>query len=138
MKRLMQKLPRNIIKKMPLSIQYWIGGRSMISDDISAARAIAMRRENGRCQITGSQVGLIGHHLFGVSAFPELAASPWNFFILTSKLHDEFHKWNGGTQKPCTIFHFWVWRYFVLQWWKGYGFSLLSLVVITIGARAIV
>ena len=103
----------------------WVcgNGRSSIANDIESARDEAMRRAGYRCQITGGKDNLHGHHLFDVSTFPYFAASPWNFFILIERLHTKYHSWNGGTQKPCTIFGFWFWRYFVLQWWKGYSLA---------------
>ncbi len=101
--------------------RFWFGGRAAIAQDTSDARAVAMRRAGGRCEITGARGVLHGHHLFGVAWFPWLAASPWNIFIMTEELHKSFHAWNGGTAKRCTIFGFWMWRYFHLQWWKGWG-----------------
>ena len=112
---------KRLIKKLPLSIQYYIGGRELISGDISAARDVALRRAGYKCEMSGSTEELRGHHYFDVSTFPFLAASPWNFIIITDALHTAFHGWMGGTRVPCTIFHFWYWRYFVCQWWVGYG-----------------
>ena len=110
---------------MKLSIKYLIGGRANISKYISAARASAFKEAGYKCAISGKTENIHGHHLFDVSTYPKWAASPWNFFILTSELHDRFHSWMGGTAKSCTIFHFWIWRYFFCQWWKGGGFVLL-------------
>ena len=104
-------------------------GRESISRDIEDARDIAMKRANYRCQITGSTEDLRGHHLFDVSTYPYFAASPWNFFVLTDLLHKEYHSFNGGTAKSCTIFGFWVWRYFYKQWWKGWFVSLAIIAV---------
>ena len=70
--------------------------------------------------ITGASGNLVGHHLFDVSTYPFWAASSWNFIIMTEELHTEYHSWNGGTRKKCTIFGFWYWRYFVKQLWLGY------------------
>jgi hypothetical protein len=32
-----------------------------------------------------------------------LATIPDNLITLTEKVHKDFHAWNGGTKKPCTI-----------------------------------
>ena len=106
---------------MKLSIKYLIGGRANIAKYISAARASAFKEAGYKCAISGKTVNIHGHHLFDVSTYPFWAASPWNFIMITDELHKEFHRWNKGTAKSCTIFHFWYWRYFVLQWWIGYG-----------------
>lgn len=112
---------KKLIKKLPLSIQYYIGGRKIIAGDIASARLVALKRAKGRCVISGSTEELRGHHLFDVSTYPFWAASPWNFIMITEELHKEFHRFNGGTTKSCTIFHFWYWRYFICQWWIGCG-----------------
>lgn len=106
-------------------LQYMFGGRKAIEDEIAEARRIAMRRAGRRCEISGKSGKLHGHHLWDVSTYPWWAASPWNIIILTESLHGRFHSWNGGTAKPCTVFGFWLWRYFNLQWWKGWGVILL-------------
>ncbi len=105
-------------------------GRQSISRSIEDARDVAMARANYRCQMTGSTKDLRGHHLFDVSTYPYFAASPWNFFILTEKLHSAYHSFNGGTAKSCTIFGFWIWRYFCKQWWKGYGLASVLMVCV--------
>ncbi|HEY9878664.1 MAG TPA: hypothetical protein V6D29_09430, partial [Leptolyngbyaceae cyanobacterium] len=36
---------------------------------------------------------------------PHLAACQDNLITLTQEVHNNFHAWNGGFHKPCTVDH---------------------------------
>lgn len=114
---------------MLVTIKYWIWGRKGIRKDTGKALRIALKRAGHKCELTGKKGTLEGHHLWDVSTYPFFAACAWNYIILKKKLHTKFHAWMGGTQKSCTIFHFWLWRYFYQEWWKGYG-CIIAIAVI--------
>jgi hypothetical protein len=76
---------------------------------IKAAMDAAKRRDKNCCQITGekptksSKINMVAHHIFSQKEYPHLATIPDNLITLTETVHKDFHAWNGGTQKPCTI-----------------------------------
>lgn len=77
--------------------------------DIEAAMYQARRRDKNKCQITGEKPGpankveLASHHIYSQKHYPHLAASIDNLITLSNDVHKEFHHWNGGFDKPCTI-----------------------------------
>jgi len=77
--------------------------------DIQAAMYQARKRDQNKCQITGKRpspannVELASHHIFSQKHYPQLATSLDNLITLTDDIHKEFHHWNGGFDKPCTI-----------------------------------
>jgi hypothetical protein len=76
---------------------------------IKAAMAAARKRDQGRCQITGQKptkhkkFNLAVHHIFSKEHYPHLAMSLDNLITLQEEVHHEFHAWQGGTMKPCTL-----------------------------------
>ncbi|HEY9697278.1 MAG TPA: HNH endonuclease [Trichocoleus sp.] len=78
---------------------------------ITAAKNTAKKRDKC-CQITGSkpkpsnQVELAAHHIFSKEEYPHLSESLDNLITLTNDVHKEFHHWNGGFDKPCTVDEF--------------------------------
>ncbi|MEB3294060.1 MAG: hypothetical protein VKJ24_12950 [Synechococcales bacterium] len=77
---------------------------------IDNAMAQARRRDGDRCQIThikrdkyNRTVNIVAHHLYSQKHYPHLAASVDNLITLTQETHNDFHTWNGGFQKPCTV-----------------------------------
>jgi hypothetical protein len=79
---------------------------------IESAMNAAKRRDGKTCQITGNRhdrftpaVNIVAHHIYSKEYYPHLAASQDNLITLTQEVHNEFHAWNGGSQKPCTVEH---------------------------------
>ncbi|MBD2483880.1 acyl carrier protein [Planktothrix sp. FACHB-1365] len=46
------------------------------------------------------------HHLYNKSTYPELAAEQDNLLVIKQEIHQEFHCWHEGFDKPCTISDF--------------------------------
>jgi hypothetical protein len=76
---------------------------------IQAAMDQARKRDQGRCQITGDKVtkhnqfNLAVHHIFSKERYPNFAMSLDNLITIKEEVHKEFHAWNGGTTKACTV-----------------------------------
>jgi uncharacterized cysteine cluster protein YcgN (CxxCxxCC family) len=76
---------------------------------IQAAMDAARRRDKSCCQITGrrrtshDKINVTVHHLFSKKQYPHLAMSMDNLITLAEEVHIDFHSWNGGFDKPCTI-----------------------------------
>ncbi|WP_247216059.1 hypothetical protein [Synechococcus sp. C9] len=76
---------------------------------IRKAMERARRRDKDTCQITGQKpaphnpINMTVHHIYSKEHFPDLAESMDNLITLTEPVHKEFHCWNGGFDKPCTI-----------------------------------
>lgn len=77
---------------------------------INKAMKKAKERDKKTCQITlvkqtkqNHNFNLAAHHIFSSSHYPHLAATVDNIITLTQEVHGEFHNWNGGSQKPCTV-----------------------------------
>lgn len=74
--------------------------------EIDRATKEALKKQSNKCQITGesnSETTLHVHHLYNKSIYPELAADQDNLLVIKQEIHREFHNWNEGTNKPCTI-----------------------------------
>ena len=76
---------------------------------ITSAMNAVKRRDNSRCQITGKKrdkfnksINIVVHHIYSKKDYPHLAACQDNLITLTQEVHNDFHAWNGGFQKPCT------------------------------------
>ncbi|WP_017305508.1 hypothetical protein [Spirulina subsalsa] len=88
---------------------------------IDQAMNFAKNRDKKTCQVTGAvrdkynpRIELVGHHLYDKKAYHFLSADPDKILTIDKRLHEDFHQWNGGTQKTCTIYDFidYVeWRY---------------------------
>jgi hypothetical protein len=77
---------------------------------ISSAMNKARTRDGKCCQITGKKrdkfnpaVNIVVHHIYSRKDYPHLAACQDNLITLTQEVHTDFHAWNGGFQKPCTV-----------------------------------
>lgn len=76
---------------------------------IQKAMKTARHRDNNQCQVTGkkwtkhNQTILQIHHIYDRGTYPHLADCVDNLITLRNDVHAEFHAWNGGTQKSCTI-----------------------------------
>ncbi|MBD2255645.1 hypothetical protein [Nostoc parmelioides] len=80
---------------------------------IESAMNAAKKRDGSRCQVTSKKhdkfnkaVNVVVHHIYSKEHYPHLAACQDNLITLTQEVHNEFHAWNGGFQKPCTVDHF--------------------------------
>lgn len=78
--------------------------------EIDSAMAKAKKRDGSRCQITGKKrdkfnktVNVAVHHIYSKEHYPHLAACLDNLITLSEEVHRDFHNWNGGSQKPCTV-----------------------------------
>jgi hypothetical protein len=77
---------------------------------IDSAMNAAKKRDGDRCQITGLKrdkcnkaINITVHHIYSKEHYPHLAACQDNLITLTQEVHNDFHAWNGGFQKPCTV-----------------------------------
>jgi len=89
--------------------------KRLISEEAAKAKKIqsamdaARKRDKSRCQITGQEpdkhnkMNMTVHHIFCKKHYSHLAMSQDNLVTLTEAVHREFHNWNGGFDKPCTI-----------------------------------
>jgi hypothetical protein len=78
---------------------------------VDSAMNLARTRDGNTCQVTGGKrdkyhdINITVHHIYSKEHYPNLAACTDNLISLTQKVHNEFHAWNGGSQKPCTVDH---------------------------------
>lgn len=79
---------------------------------ISSAMNTAKKRDSQTCQITGikrdknhKSVNIVAHHIYSKEHYAHLAECVDNLITLTQEIHNDFHSWNGGYQKPCTADH---------------------------------
>lgn len=77
---------------------------------IEKAKKSAKKRDNDTCQVTlvkktknNHNFSLAGHHIFSSQYYPHLAIVEENIITLESTVHNEFHRWNGGSANPCTV-----------------------------------
>jgi hypothetical protein len=78
--------------------------------DVDRAVRYAKNRD-GFCQITGVArdkyenrlIKLVGHHLYDKNTYYFLADDPDNIFTIAEQISEDFHQWNGGNDKTCTI-----------------------------------
>jgi hypothetical protein len=69
----------------------------------------ARTRADKKCQVTdlkGTRVkpiSMAGHHLYSRAEYPHLVDSVDNIICITVEVHNHFHQFMGGTQKPCTL-----------------------------------
>lgn len=79
---------------------------------VDSAMAAARKRDGSTCQMTGTKrdknnksVNIVVHHIYSKEHYPHLTACQDNLITLTQAVHTDFHSWNGGFQKPCTVDH---------------------------------
>lgn len=69
----------------------------------------AAKKRDKCCQVTGlkplpsNKVELAVHHVFSKQHYPHLSENLDNLITLSEDVHKEFHCWNGGFDKPCTV-----------------------------------
>lgn len=77
---------------------------------------------DGFCQVTGvardkyenRSTSLHGHHLYDKITYPFLSADLDNILTISGQVSEDFHQWNGGTNKTCTVddfIEYVEWRY---------------------------
>jgi hypothetical protein len=89
----------------------------LIEDKLLTAAVWASKvRAGHRCELThrskskfNLQFSLAAHHLFDAASHRYLKAEANNLIAIDSRLHDDFHQWNGGRSKPCTPEDFLAW-----------------------------
>ena len=76
---------------------------------IEAAMYRAKKRDKSQCQVTGVKhdrqnitVNITVHHIYDKKHYPHLADCEDNLITLSQEVHNDFHRWNGGSQKSCT------------------------------------
>ena len=76
---------------------------------IEAAMYRVKRRDKSQCQVTeikrdrqNRTVNITVHHIYDRQHYPHLADCDDNLITLSQEVHNDFHTWNGGFQKPCT------------------------------------
>jgi hypothetical protein len=93
----------------PPLLQYLTFAPSPSQSDIDRAKRYAENRDNEKCQVTDNsrskynQIKLVKHHLFDQNTYRPLAGEPDNIITISETISDEFHQWNGGYDKTCTI-----------------------------------
>jgi hypothetical protein len=77
---------------------------------IDSAMNAAKKRDGSCCQITkikrdksNKSVNIVAHHIYSKKDYPHLEACLDNLITLTQEVHNDFHTWNGGFDKPCTV-----------------------------------
>lgn len=80
---------------------------------VESAMNATKKRDGQCCQITGKKrdrlnksVNIVAHHIYSKDKYPHLATCHDNLITLTQEVHNDFHAWNGGFQKPCRADHF--------------------------------
>lgn len=48
-------------------------------------------------------IKLVGHHLYDQNTYHFFASDPDNIITIAEQVSDDFHQWNGGFAKTCTI-----------------------------------
>jgi len=84
---------------------------SPLDSQIKRAKTFVKNQNNKSCQITGatrnkydnSRLKLVAHHLYDQNNYRFLADDPDNIIAIREEISDEFHLWNGGFDKSCTI-----------------------------------
>jgi hypothetical protein len=89
-----------------------IDEQTALQNKIDSAMNAAKKRDSSRCQITGKKrdkynksINVVVHHIYSKEHYPHLAACHDNLITMIQEVHNEFHTWNGGFQKPCTVDH---------------------------------
>lgn len=78
---------------------------------IKRAKTFVKNQNNKCCQITGAtrnkynnpRLELVAHHLYDQNNYRFLADDPDNIIAIREEISDDFHLWNGGFKKSCTI-----------------------------------
>jgi hypothetical protein len=87
-----------------------IDEQTALQKRINSAMNAAKKRDGSCCQITGKKrdkqnksINVVVHHIYSKEYYSHLAACQDNLITLTQEVHNDFHTWKGGSQKPCTV-----------------------------------
>lgn len=74
---------------------------------IKAAMESVRKKARGRCQITNKKqsvhhFNLEVHHLYDQQTYPQYADIEVNLIAISGVIHNDFHKWMGGSKVTCT------------------------------------
>jgi hypothetical protein len=76
---------------------------------IDTAMDRAKKRDKSQCQITGVKrdkqnkgINITVHHIYDRHQYQHLVDCEDNLITLSQEVHNDFHTWNGGSQKSCT------------------------------------
>jgi hypothetical protein len=58
-------------------------------------KRVVKQRAQSKCEICNSSEGLVSHHLYSYTAYPELRADPENGMCLCKSCHNQFHSVYG-------------------------------------------
>lgn len=110
--KLSNKLKRLYVARVPKVAIPIIEDKSTPKLPLQAEIDRAMKeakKQNKKCQVTEEsqpENKLAVHHLYNKSTYPELAAEQDNLLVIKQEIHQEFHCWHEGFDKPCTISDF--------------------------------
>ena len=86
-----------------------IDKQTAFEEEVKSAIKKAKSRDKSTCQITGKKrdkfnqlINISAHHIYSKAHYPHVATCLDNLITLSEEIHNEFHAWNGGFQKPCT------------------------------------
>ncbi|WP_242541420.1 hypothetical protein [Phormidium pseudopriestleyi] len=101
---------RRVSEVAPPVLEFLAIAPSPTQEQISQAVNFVKSKNKKTCQVTGASrdkynklIEVVGHHLYDKNAYHFLSADPDNILTIDKRLHEDFHQWNGGTQKTCTI-----------------------------------
>ncbi|MEH2209784.1 hypothetical protein [Nostoc sp.] len=110
---LYSKIRREYCKRVPLVappiLECLALAPSPSDKDVEIAMRYAANRDKKKCQVTGIErdkynpIKLVRHHIFDKNTYRPLADDPDNIILISEEISDEFHQWNGGYDKTCTI-----------------------------------
>ena len=76
---------------------------------INTAMDRAKKRDKKQCQITGVEhnkqnpaINITVHHIYDRNHYQHLVDCEDNLITLSQEVHNDFHRWNGGSKKSCT------------------------------------
>lgn len=95
----------------PPVLEYLALAPSPSDSQIESAKRFVKNQNKNCCQITGDKrdkyenptLKLVAHHLYDQNNYRFLASDPDNIIAIREEISDEFHLWNGGFSKTCTI-----------------------------------
>lgn len=90
-------------------LKYLALAPSPSDSQIESAVRYVKNKNRKCCQITGAtrdkyhKLKMVGHHLYDKNNYKFLADEPDNIIVICENISDDFHLWNGGFGKSCTI-----------------------------------
>lgn len=112
---------RRVNEVAPPVLEFLAIAPSPTQEQISKAVNFVKSRDKKTCQVTGVSrdkynelIEVVGHHLYDKNTYHFLSDDPDNILTIDKRLHEDFHQWNGGYNKTCTIdqfINYVEWRY---------------------------